>query len=88
MFIGVKKSLKVTEAEILKISKLARVLTGEAGDARVSHGEREKSISNYGNVTFNNMPINIGNTACSMTEVLHQCFVDFGNCVFLHLYLI
>ena len=47
------KTQKIVEAEALNISKLLGVMTGEAGEARVSQVHRQKYASNYRNEACN-----------------------------------
>ena len=64
-FVGVQN----LETEILNISKLPFVLTGEAWKARRSQVHGQKCISNYTNEAFNKTHINLCNTTHSVTGV-------------------
>ena len=59
------RALKIVEAEILNISNLPYVLTGEGSKTRTSHVHRQKCVSNYGNKTS----MNVGNTIHNVTWV-------------------
>ena len=62
------KPLKIIETKILIISKLLCVLTAKAGNVVVTFTDRSVPVST-GIGQFNKMPINVGNTGCSVTGV-------------------
>ena len=53
----------------MNFSKLPCVLTGEVGKARVAQVCRQKCICIYRNEAVNKLPLNVRNTACSLTGV-------------------
>ena len=60
-------------ADILNISKLLCIITGEAGK-EFSQVYRQKCVIIYMNGAFYKTPINMDNNACNVTGVLHSHF--------------